>query len=55
MKYKNQFMLDYTKSKKKKQLETKEQKDAFKNSFDWHRMTAQDKDVWSKIFAHLES
>ena len=41
-------------NKNKKQLRTAEQKKRFVDSFDWHRMTAQDEKVWQKIFEHLE-
>jgi pimeloyl-ACP methyl ester carboxylesterase len=34
---------------------TKEDKARFVESFDWHRMTEQDNEVWEKILAHLES
>ena len=39
---------------KRKLLETDEQKAAFRASFDWKRMTAQDESVWQEIFACLE-
>lgn len=54
VKYKNKFVIDYTKSKKKKRLETKEQKDAFRSSFDWERMTAQDPAFWQIVYKHLD-
>lgn len=53
--YKDAFFKTYKKLKKKKLLETKEQKEAFKASYDWYRMTAQDVDVWAEIFNHLDS
>jgi hypothetical protein len=33
---------------------TDEEKARFVASFDWHRMTAQDEEVWKEIFAHLD-
>ncbi len=53
--YKDAFFSTYTKALKAKKLTTDEEKNAFKNSFNWHRMTAQDSEVWDKIFAHLEA
>ncbi len=38
---------------KKQMPKTEEEKAAFRNSFDWHRMTAQDEDVWAKIIDFL--
>ena len=35
-------------------LATDEQKREFVSSFDWEKMTEQDKEVWEKIFKHLE-
>lgn len=54
VRYKNKFIKELTKKKKKKRLETKEQREAFKNSYDWKRMTRQDERVWSVIFEHLD-
>ncbi len=39
---------------KKEKPATPEQQKAFKNSFDWHRMTEQDMAVWEKIFRFLK-
>ena len=39
---------------KKKQLVTDAQKTAFKNSYDWNRMTTQDENVWKMIFETLD-
>ena len=52
--YKDAFFADLTKMRKKGKLKTGEQKDAFVASYDWHRMTAQDEDVWAKVFEALE-
>ncbi|MBO5981565.1 MAG: alpha/beta fold hydrolase [Clostridia bacterium] len=41
------------KAVKKKLLQTKEQKEEFKNSFNWDKITEQDKKVWKKIFEVL--
>ena len=54
MQYKDAFFADLTKMRKKGKLKTGEQKDAFVASYDWHRMTAQDEDVWAKVFEALE-
>ncbi len=40
-------------NKQKKKLKTSDQKKDFVESFDWDRMTAQDEQVWQKIFEHL--
>ena len=53
VKYKDDFFKVY--KKKKKLLKTKEQKEAFKASYDWHRMTAQDDEVWKRIFDFLDT
>ncbi len=53
--YKDSFFKEYTKALKSKTLNSDIQKQEFKSSYDWHRMTAQDMDIWGKIFAHLES
>ena len=39
---------------KKNMPKTDEEKKSFRNSFDWHRMTAQDDNVWDRIFEFLE-
>ena len=41
------------KRRRKKKLETPEQKKAFVESFDWNRMTVQDERVWNVIFDFL--
>ncbi|MBQ7344298.1 MAG: alpha/beta fold hydrolase [Clostridia bacterium] len=40
--------------RKKKELQSKEELDAFVKSYDWYKMTEQDKDVWNRIFEFLE-
>ena len=47
------FKKDRAKFAKKKT--TKEEKQQFLKSFDWHKMTAQDEAVWAEIFAHLDN
>lgn len=42
------------KRRKKKELTERGELDAFVKSYDWVRMTEQDKDVWDKIFEFLE-
>lgn len=53
--YKDAFFKTYQKALKKKQLTTDAEKAAFRNSFDWERMTAQDGTVWKAIFTFLDS
>ena len=40
--------------KRAARLTRDEDKEDFKNSFDWHRMTSQDEDVWAKIIGFLK-
>ncbi len=54
VKYKDEFFATLTKKMKKKELEMKEQKEKFKKSFDWHKMTEQDEKVWKEIFKVLD-
>lgn len=54
VKYKDEFFAVLTKKMKKKELETSEQKEKFRKSYDWHKMTAQDEKVWKEIFKALE-
>lgn len=42
-------------NKQRKKLRTDQQKKAFRDSFNWKRMTAQDEKVWSKILEHLDN
>lgn len=42
-------------NKNKKELVTDEAKKAFRESFDWEKITEQDKSVWSEIFSTLDS
>jgi len=54
VKYKDAFFAEYKTAMKKKRLITDEQKAAFKQRYDWNRMTAQDDTVWSMIFETLD-
>ena len=54
VRYKDAFFADYTKKTKKKELETMEQKLAFRDSYDFHEMTRQDESLWQEIFAFLK-
>ena len=54
VKYKDEFFATLTKKLKNKELETPQQKQEFVDSYDWWRMTAQDMDVWNKIFEFIE-
>ncbi len=53
------YLEEYTKavavSTKKKLLETDAQKKAFRDSWDWHRMTKQDETVWAEIFKTMDT
>lgn len=52
--YKDAFFGALTRAKKKKQLVTPRQQEAFMERYDWHRMTAQDEQVWELILRHLK-
>ncbi|MBQ8880419.1 MAG: alpha/beta fold hydrolase [Clostridia bacterium] len=54
VKYKNEFFRDLTYRKKKKKLQSDEQKSAFVSSYDFYRMTEQDMELWQKIFDFLD-
>ena len=47
------FFAAYKKTAKK--LKTEQQKQAFKDQFDWYRMTEQDMEIWSQVFEVLKS
>ena len=55
VRYKDAFFADLTKRIKKKALADDDARRAFVKSYDWDRMTAQDEEVWSKIFRVLDS
>ena len=40
---------------KKKELSDESARRAFVDSYDWNRMTAQDENVWERIFEFLDS
>ena len=46
------FLLNH--KNKKKELDTEEKKKAFKESFDWDKITEQDERVWEEIYKALE-
>ncbi len=52
--YKDAFFAEYKAAMKNKQLVTDGQKQAFKNKYDWNRMTVQDEHVWRIIFETLD-
>jgi len=54
LRYKDAFFKTYTKVQKKQESMTDEDKRAFRNAFDWNRMTAQDPEIWNLIFAFLD-
>ena len=43
-----------TEGMKKKAFETPEAVEAFRNSWDWNKITEQDEAVWDKIFNFIE-
>jgi pimeloyl-ACP methyl ester carboxylesterase len=55
VKYKDSFFADLTRKRKKGQLGSEEAKARFIASYDWHRMTAQDSEVWDTIFSFLDN
>lgn len=55
VKYLAEFSAVHAKQAKKKLLETPEQQKAFRESWDWDRMTAQDEAVWEEIFQTLDA
>ncbi len=52
--YKDKFFAEYQKALKKKALVTEEDKKAFKEKYDWKRMTAQDDKVWAEVLDFLK-
>ena len=54
VKYLGEFSRARAKLVRKKNL-SKEEKARFVASYNWERMTAQDNDVWQKIFEHLDN
>ena len=53
--YLGEYLSSRARLRKKKKLATDEEKASFLASFDWHRMTEQDEEIFAKIFACLES
>ncbi len=54
VKYLSQYTAALTRKLKDGALETQAQKDAFRNQWDWHRMTRQDDALWTEIFQTLD-
>ena len=54
VKYLNTYSMKLKEKAKKGELSTSEAKKGFVNSFDWYKMTEQDKSVWEEIFKTLE-
>lgn len=52
--YKDKFFKMYIKQLKKGKLITEEQKEKFKSSFDWNKMTEQDLSFWDEIIKVLK-
>ncbi len=55
VKYLSEYITKKTKLLRQKKLISEGQKRSFLDSFDWHKMTAQDEAVWDKIFACLDN
>lgn len=55
VKYKDEFFKFYTKQLKKNKLNTISQKEEFKKSFNWNKMTEQDDSIWKEIFKVLDN
>ena len=53
--YLGEYTADMTRRLKDKKLETEAQKKAFRESWDWDRMTVQDDKVWAEIFRTLDA
>jgi len=53
--YLGEYTAAMTKGLKDKAFETEAAKKAFRNKWDWHRMTAQDEKVWQEIFKTLDA
>ena len=53
--YLAQYTADLTRKLKDKKLNTEEEKKAFRDSWDWDRMTKQDEKVWAEIFRALDA
>ena len=52
--YKDDFFFEYRKAMKRNIFKTTEEKHAFRDKFDWNRMTQQDEDIWNIIFETLD-
>ncbi len=55
VRYKDKFFRIYKRALKRNLLETERDKERFAERFDWDFMTAQDAEVWKKIFKALEA
>lgn len=53
--YLGEYTTDMARKLKDKALDTEEQKKAFRDSWDWDRMTKQDENVWAEIFKTLDA
>lgn len=53
--YLAQYTADMTRKLKDKKLNTEAEKKAFRDSWDWDRMTKQDEKVWAEIFKALDA
>lgn len=52
--YKEDFFKKYVKLRKKKKLQTPEQRKNLISSYDWYKMTEQNGEVWNRIFVFLD-
>ena len=55
VKYKDEFFAELTAKAKAGELSTDEEKKQMRDSYDWDRMTAQDTELWDKIFEFLDN
>ena len=52
--YLGDYLAQVAKMTKRRRLESEEARKAFRESFDWDRMTAQDESIWERILGHLD-
>lgn len=53
--YKKDFYQKFKEAKKENRLNSLEEKQSFKDSFDWYKMTCQDTQIWEEIFNVLDN
>jgi hypothetical protein len=55
VKYKDEFFKTYKKYLKKNLLKKVGDKEKFKNSYNWFKMTQQDFNIWKEVFRVLDN